>query len=242
MPTFIFSIGAGRGNFEKTLVQNLGLKVKYICAIEPNPTLAEELDAVLNSLETECKIIHSYFDKDFEFEEGSCEKFDLILFSHSLYAFQRPHEMVLHATNFLNPGGKILVLLLGAGSCQHLVEYLANKSDPNVYSLNKLINDNSLRPEKLVMPLVDKSLSLSISVMEEAYYDCFDDFVRKTGAPGCFESMSFFLQAEYEALNEDTKEYIYRTIVNNCVLMDGKYYWKQKNVGIVVEARADAEK
>ena len=198
--------------------------------------MAGQLDGVLNSLKTEHKIIRSFFDKEFELEE---ENFDFILFSHSLYAFQNPQEAVLHAANFLNPSGKILIIIQGAGACPHIVEYLANRSDPNIYSLSKLISDNSLTAEKLLVPLEDKSANLSTSVTEEAVYEYLDDFVRKTRAPGCFESMSFFLQAEYEALSEDTKEYIYRTIVNNCVLMDGKYHWKQRCVGIVVSNGGD---
>ena len=238
----VFSIGAGRGNFEKTLVQDLGLKLKYICAIEPNPNLAGQLDEALKSLGTEYNIIRSYFDKEFELEEASGEKFDLILFSHSLYAFQRPQEAVLHAANFLNPGGKILIIIQGAGACPDVVEYLASRSDPEIYSLSKLISDNSLTAEKLLTPLEDKSANLSVSVMEEPVYEYLDDFVRKSGAPGCYESMSFFLQAEYEQLSEETKEYIHRTIANNCVLKDGKYHWRQRCVGVVVSNGDDQPK
>lgn len=211
------------------------LKLKFICAIEPNAHLAGELDQALGNLGVEYHIIQSFFNNKFNFDDELSEKFDLILFSHSLYSFQDPWEVVLHSANFLKPDGKILILISGS-SCifLSLKEYVASKSDPNIYSISKCIASQNVTGEMIIRHSEKSRSSLSTLVMEEFVYLNVDDFVRKTGASGCSDAISFFLQVEVERLSEGTKEQIYRKVADKCVVRDGKYCLTWPNFGIVV--------
>ena len=92
--------------------------------------------------------------------------------------------------------------------------------------------------EDVLRHLAESSPDLSTSVMEELSHTDVDDFVRKTEVPGFSDTISFFLQAEYGRLSDETKEHIYRTVVNYCVVVDGRYLLELKEVSIVVSTVA----
>ena len=236
--SIFFSIGAGDGCFEKTLVEELNLKLNYFCGIEPVPFRAGKLNEVIISLGIECNIIQSPFDKEFRFVDKRRQNFDLIMFCHSLYSFQDPHEAILHSKNFLKPDGKIFIIHQGEGAVDAIQNYLVSRSDPNIYSISRCISDETLTAEKILTLLAESSPDLSTSVMEEISHTDVDDFVRKTEAPGSSDIISFCLQAEYGRLSEETKENIHRTVVNHCDVVDGRYFVKSREVGIVLSTVA----
>ena len=236
--SIFFSIGAGDGCFEKTLVEELNLKLNYFCGIEPDTLRAGKLNEVLISLGIQYNIIQSLFDKEFRVVDKRREKFDLIMFCHSLYSFQDPHEAILHSKNFLKPDGKIFIIHEGEGAVDAIQNYLVSRSDPNIYSIRRCISDETLTAEKILTLLAESSPDLSTSVMEEISHTDVDDFVRKTEAPGSSDIISFCLQAEYGRLSEETKENIHRTVVNHCDVVDGRYFMKSREVGIVVSTVA----
>jgi hypothetical protein len=51
-PIRLLDIGAGRGDLEIKLVKDLGLKLDYVCAIEPISVQVKELKIALDSLGT----------------------------------------------------------------------------------------------------------------------------------------------------------------------------------------------
>ena len=210
------------------------LKLKFICAIEPNPILAGKLDQVLGSLGIEYYINQSLFNEEFSFDDEHSENFDLILFSHCLYGFQDPCESVLHSVNFLKPDGKIFIIHSADNIFTSLHGYIASRSDPDIYSLIKCIVNETLTGEDILAHFEEECPDLSTSVMAYVVYKNVDDFVRRTGAPGCNDTVSYFLQVEYERLSEGTKEHIYREVADSCVVRDGKYCLTWLNFGIVV--------
>jgi len=236
-PVKMLSVGAGRGNFEVVLVKELGLKLDYICAIEPNSTHVKDLQTSLGSLGTEFDICSSFFNTDFQFEENKCDKFDFIFFSHSLYGFEDPHGAVLHATKFLNPGGKMLIFNQGDGATAAIFTYLTERSDPDIFSPRKCIGDHSLTAEKIVSELEEKSNNLTISTTQERCYEDVDDFVRRTDNPGRDYKIDFSLQAEYGRLSEEARNHIYRMVIDNCEVVQGRYKWRHWCVGIVVSTQ-----
>ena len=241
-PVRMLSIGAGTGHFEQELVKELGLKLEYIFAIEPNKKHVVELETALKSLEVKYDISKSFFNKEFKFdEEGEpgvqVTQFDLILFSHCLYVFDDPYEVVMHATNFLEPSGKIIMFNQGDPSGAELFTYLENKSDPSIFPAGKTINNHSLTAGKIISHFRTNSPDLPISVLEEASHINMDSFIRKTGGPGNDHVVSFLLQAEYGDLSREAQDRIYEIAAEQCELIDGKYWRRHPCVGIVLSPR-----
>ena len=236
-PIHMLSVGAGTGGFEMDLVRELGLKLNYICAIEPNYDHGVVLETALRNLDVEYDINRSFFSKDFEFsEESKAAKlsFDLILFSHSLYGFDDPDGAVAHATNFLKPNGKILVLHQGAPGSADLFTFLTSKSDPKIFSARKTFVDHSLTAETIISRLKENYPNIPMKVFQEKTYVDVDSFVRKTSEPNRDNVISFFLQAEYKDLSEEAQEDIYKMVVGKCTVIDGKYFRAHLCVGIVL--------
>ena len=236
-PVKMLSVGAGRGNFEVNLVREHGLKIDYIYVVEPNAKHVSELHSTLGSLGTEYNVSSSFFDTEFQFEESKCDKFDFILFAHSLYGFEDPHGSVLYATKFLKPGGKMLIFNQGEGATAAIFTYLMDKSDPEIFSPDKCIGDHSLTAEKIISQLEEDSSNLTISAMRERCYEDVDDFVRRVDTPQRNYKIDFSLQAEYGRLSEEAKKHIYKMVVENCDVIQGRYQWRHWCVGIVVSVQ-----
>ena len=236
-PVKMLSVGAGIGNLETELVRKLGLKLDYICAIEPNTTHVPKLQSSLKSLDTRYDIISSFFNTDFQFEENTGDKFDFILFSNSLYGFDDPHGAVLHATKFLNKGGKMLIFNQGGGATAAIFTYLMNRSDPDIFSPEKCIGDHSLTAEKIISQLKGSS-ELMISTMRERCFEDVDDFVKRTDKPERDYKIDFSLQAEYGKLSEEAREHIHQMVVDNCDVVQGRYKWRHWCVAIVVSSES----
>ena len=234
-PVKMLTVGAGRGKFEVQLVKELGLNLEYVCAIEPNMEQVKHLEVSLKSLEVEYDINTSFFDTQFRFEEEKPQKFDFILFCHSLYGFDDPHGSVLHATNFLAPGGKVLIFIQGGGATAAIFSYLVEKSDPAIFSPKKCIGDHSLTADKIISQLSKNSEHVSITTMSERCYEDVDDFVRKKpNVPTRDYKIDFSLQAEYGKLSEETRGVIFKMIVDNCDVVEGRYKWKHWCFGMVL--------
>ena len=67
-PITLLSIGAGRGNFELKLVQELGLKVRFIYAVEPNSEHVRDLRRALEKIGCEFEIDVGFYSKDYEMD------------------------------------------------------------------------------------------------------------------------------------------------------------------------------
>ena len=236
-PVKMLSVGAGRGNFELKLVRELGLKLDYIYAVEPNAKHVSELHSILGSLGTEYDISSSFFNTEFQFEESKCDKFDFILFSHSLYGFKDSRGSVHYASKFLKPEGKLVIFNQGEGATAAIFTYLMDKSDPKIFSPGQCIGDHSLTATKIMSQLKEDSSNLTISTMRERCYEDVDDFVRRVNSPERNYKIDFSLQAEFDKLSEEAKNHIYDMVVKNCDVIQGRYQWRHWCVGIVVSLK-----
>jgi len=234
-PVKMLSVGAGRGDFETHLVKEKGLKLDYICAIEPNGTYLKELKPALKSLGGNFDISSCFFNKKFQFDKDKVNKFDFILFANSLYGFDDPHGAVLHATKFLNPGGKMLIINQGGGASSEIYTYLTNKSDPEIFSPKKCIGNHGLTADEIISEL-KKSSKLKILTMRERIYEDVDDFVRRTDNPKKNYKIDFSLQAEYDKLSEEARTQIYNMVKDKCDVVQGRYKWRHWCVGINVSS------
>ena len=237
------------------MVRELGLNLGYICAIEPNKEHVIKLEQGLQGLGVEHDVDTSFFDKNFSFEQEHQDKFDVILFCQSLYGFADPHGAVLHATNFLKPTGKMLILIQGEGAKPDVFSYLAGRSDPRVFSPRKCFGDHSLTAEKIASKLrgtsrdlkqesrdskqhsrdlKQESRDLKITTMQDLRYIDVDEFVRRTDTAERDFKVDFMLQAKYEKLSEEARRVVYDMVVEGCDVMQGRYKLRNMCGGIIV--------
>jgi ubiquinone/menaquinone biosynthesis C-methylase UbiE len=238
-PVRMLSIGAGTGYFEARLVRELGLKLEYIFAVEPNPEHVAALEDSLKSLNVQHDISRAFFDRNFEFNEqfkAPEQCFDFILFSHSLYRFDDPFEAITLATNFLKPTGKMLIIHQGEPSSAELFNYLVKKSNPKIFSAKKCIGDHSLTAEKMMSHFHENHADIPMTIVKESTFVDVDSFIRKSGDPGSDHVVSFFLQAEYKDLSEEAKDSVYDIVASDCKLINGKYFRRHMCVGIVLSS------
>ena len=238
-PVHMFSIGAGTGIFEKIMVQEQGLKLEYIYAIEPNPDMVPILETELKSLGAEYDIDTSFFSKEFEFDEKyGGPLFDVILLSHALYPVEDPLEAVSHAVKFLKPHGKILIFHQGEAVNKELYTYLINRSDPKIFSSSLNSNgDHTLTAQKITSYIRDKHPELIISVLDYHTYLNVNAFVRGEGESGIDDDtdmVSFLLRAEYQCLSKEARGDVFEIVKRNCDVVDGKYLLRMLCARVVV--------
>lgn len=96
----ILSVGAGTGYYDKQVIEQLTIKPIYV-AVEPNPLHVEQLKDNLQ----DAQIIQDYFTTTFH----TNDRYDYILFAHSLYCINNPYDIITYASNFLSKNGKIVI-------------------------------------------------------------------------------------------------------------------------------------
>ena len=237
-PVKMLSVGAGRGHFEKRMVEELGLKLEYIYAIEPNPAHLGLLETALNSINAKYDIDPSFFDEKFAFN-GNCavkdQKFDFILFSHSLYAFQDPHGAVNHAVNFLKPGGKIVIFSHGGPDISdHLYNYVLERSDPEIFNTKLTQVNHGLTAQSIAAFMQEGRSDLNVKLMQDTAHIDVDEFVRGEENEREGGLISFFMQCEYRDLSEEARKEVYDIVVPYCELKGDRYMIRHLCAGVII--------
>ena len=232
----MLSIGAGRGNFETMLVRELGLKLGYIYAIEPNAVHVPLLETELKSIGAKYDIDTSFFNKEFEFDEKyESPLFDIIMLAHCLYTFEDPFGAVSHAVKFLKPHGKILIFHEGESVCSELYTYMLNRSDPNIFNSRLTHGDHTLTAKKIASYIRDTHPELlATATYGSCYYDV-DEFVREEDESRRNDDLiTFLLQAHYQELSKEARRDVYEIVMKNSDVVDGKYFARHVCAGIIV--------
>ena len=236
-PVKLLSVGAGTGSFEKKMVQDLGLKLKFIYAVEPNPIHVAQLRLSLEELNCKFLIDTSFFDHNFKIlgsSDNEDEGFDMILMSHSLYAFADPLRASVHSLNFLKTNGVLLIINQGDTACAEMFDYLLQRSDPNVFSVQLTIEDHALTANKLAAFFRSQRPDISVDLIEEVARIDMDEFIRADDATRDDDIISFYLQAEYRKLSKKARKDVYDIVRKHCEVIGGRYSLRHTNVGLVV--------
>jgi SAM-dependent methyltransferase len=213
----------------------LGLKLGYLYALEPYPAHVELLKVVIKDLGVPSDIDTSLFDKEFQFDEKfGNPKFDLILFSHCLYAFADPCGAVAHAVQFLKPAGKILILNMGESGCSEMYSYLVHHSAPDIFSPRLTHVDHTLTAERIATFMRSRHPDLSVSLQIDTSHIDVDQFVRANDDTRDDDVITFFLQAEYRDLSEHARKEVHRIVMKHCDVVDGKYHIRHPCAAIII--------
>ena len=236
VPVDMLSIGAGRGQFEKRLVEELGLKLDYIYAVEPNEAHVKLLDPALKTLGVKYDVDPSCFGQDFELMETCADyKFNLIMFSHSLYAFQDPYGTIEYARKFLKPTGKILIFHQGGPAVEDkLYSFLIDCSDPDTFNAQLTQESHALIAQEIETHFKDKHPESQVIRVEEIAHIDVDNFVKAEEEERDDDIISFFLQAEYRKLSLEARKYVYETVVSNCEIIQNRNMLRHPCAGIVI--------
>ena len=224
----VMSIGAGVGWLEDEINSNPQLKVNSILAIEPNPEHAKKLrEKASHWKNTTCDIDMVYFDESYE----TAQRFDVILFVHSLYYIRNPIGAVAKAKSFLKPGGRIMIVMQGEKGSFELASYLHNqvKIVPSAYY--------TYSPENSTHLLEGLNRN-NIKCRSHDFAEHLDitDFIERKDISTCNDIISFFLHSNYEDLDKKLQDDIYKMVREYATITkDKRYMFSYINSFITIE-------
>lgn len=237
-PVTMLSIGAGRGNFELMMVQKLGLKLKWIYLVEPNPEHVKQLKTAFEGIGCDYEVDTSFFSKDFQLSiknKESFSGFDFILMSHSLYCIPEPFKAAVHAASFLNSKGKLFIINHGGAGSAQVFSYLLKRSEPSVFSHENCLANHAVTAHEISSYIKSACPEFSVVSIEKPTYTDMDDFVRADDDDTRNDDViSFFLQAEYRDLSLRGRRDLHEIVKAGCDLVNGRYRMRHTCVGIVV--------
>ena len=237
-PVRLLSVGAGTGSFEKKLVQELGLKLEFIYAVEPNPIHVALLQLSLEEINCKFHIDTSFFHHNFKLDDTISgqedQGFDIILMSQCLYTFDDPLRASIHSLNFLKTNGSLFIINQGDSACSEIFGYLLQRSDPSVFNVQLAIQDHTLTANKIASYFASQRPDISVDLLEKVAKIDIDQFIRADDATRYDDIISFFLQAEYRNLSKKARKDVYDIVSKHCEVIGGRYFVSHSCVGIVI--------
>ena len=208
------SIGAGTGCFENDLVTNLGLRVSYLLAIEPNEEHHKLLKQRIISWENaKFTADRSYFTENYEVED----KFDLVLMSHCVYSMANVEEVLLKATSLLKAEGKLVIFVHSETGSE-----LISKSMGSVQYLSKPLSDETLTNKYFCDILTKNSIKFTSS--EAQTVKDVTDFVKQNDTPTANDVVSFLIQTRFEKLPEELRKELYEMVRDRVIHSENNMY------------------
>lgn len=206
----MLSIGCGGGIFEDTLVKKMGLELGSYHGVEPSENHINQLreKAATWNLK-ELKMYPQEWNQSFTTDR----KFDVALFSHSIYYMKDPKAMMEFAQTFLNPGGEVW-------------NFMQAEND----LLNFKFDDLSTLPMSEMHKMTHQHL---VSILQEwnvahsadtkPFTLDMTDFMEHNRSKRGVNIINFMLQTKYENMSEDHQKEIFKFVKEICVQQDGKW-------------------
>ena len=217
-------IGAGTGMVVRDWLAQTRRKPGRYFAIEPNPVHTSELAQSLPDLGIDAALDEADFHPDYAIPG----RFDLVLFSHSLYWMAHPVACVRHAGDALAPGGKILAFLQGPFG-DHPMYHLFN---PHFDRDRPPGPNHGFSSAELVVGLREQGIEPSV-VFDPTPHDLTGLFDRGNEAERD-EYLSFCLQIEFKDLGEPWKSDVLAYTQAACFHQDGRLHWLAPNATVTV--------
>uniref|UniRef100_A0A7R9ZBY5 Methyltransferase domain-containing protein n=1 Tax=Pseudictyota dubia TaxID=2749911 RepID=A0A7R9ZBY5_9STRA len=205
-------IGAGTGSLIRDWSQ-LSNAPSYYFALEPNETFIPSLKMEVENLNLCGSILCESFHSSFRLPEGNeTERFDMILFSHSLYYMSDPGACIEHAMNWLSEHGIVLIFHIGPFglfNLFHQYDKILNRDKPvlghshglSSYDISRDLDRKGLRT---VTDVNNASIDLT---------GMFDEGFEKERD----EVISFMLQVEFAELHASVKDEVIAYLRKLCV-------------------------
>ncbi len=222
-------VGAGTGMMIRDWLSIDGPRPGRYVAIEPNAVHAAQLRDSIAELELDGTVLATPFHGEFP-QPG---RFDLILFSHSLYWMTDPIACVRRAHGWLEAGGVLLVFLqgpFGFHSLFHQFDPLLDRSRPadvnHGYSSHELIQ--GLRSHGLCPRVTYDPTAVDLTGMFDTGLEAERD-----------EFLSFVLQVEFAQLAEPIKSDVIQCLRAGCFEKGGRVLWHHPTVTVQIHCEQD---
>jgi SAM-dependent methyltransferase len=199
---------------------------RYI-AVEPNPAHVVELRQTLASLELDSRVDETEFDVDYPMST----RFDLVLFSHSLYWMTDPVACMRHARDALAPGGRVVAFLQAPFGVHPMYRLF----DPQFVRDRPPGQDQAFSSAELVVGLRAAGLEPTID-MDPTPIDLTGLFAAGNEAERD-DFVSFCLQIEFSALDEPLRSDVLTYLRAAGVEKDGRLLWYEPTATVVLRAR-----
>ena len=218
-------IGAGTGMVVRDWLAAGGRGPGRYLAIEPNPAHASELRHTLISVGVNGEVHEASFDSSYAIPG----RFDLVLFSHSLYWVEEPVGCVRRACEVLTSDGHVVAFLQGPFGIHPLYRLFNpfferdRPPGPNHgFSSAELVA--GLR-QAGIYPIVEfDPTSLDLTGLFDAGNEAQRD-----------EYLSFCLQIEFAALGEPLKSDVVDYLRAACVEEDSRLLWYEPTATVAIQ-------
>ena len=219
-----FDVGAGPGKVMREWVERGGNRPGRYAAVEPNADYVEALRSAFAELGIDGRVDEAAFHSAYPIPG----RFDLVLFSHSLYWMADPVDCVRHACEALSPGGCVLTFVqgpFGVHAMYRLFDPLFERDRPpgpnHGFSSAELIS--GLRAAGLAPEVVFDPTPFDLTGL----FDAENDRERE-------EFLSFCLQIEFSELHEPVRTDVLDYVRAACVEQDGRLLWFEPTATVVV--------
>lgn len=220
-------VGAGTGMVVRDWMARGGRRPGRYVAVEPSPMHAgplRETVATLGIAQTDV------LDRPFDARFPIPGRFDLVVFSHSLYWIPAPAACVRRAHDALNDGGTVLAFLqspMGVHPLFKLFDPLLERDRPNAC-------DHALSSHELTLALRDEGLAPRVDLDPTVHdltglFDAGNERERD-------DFLSFCLQAEVGELGEPLESDLVAYLRAACVEQNGRLHWPQPTAAVWVGA------
>ena len=193
---------SGTGCIEDDFIKELGLKLEYFHAIEPNKDHLETLQKTVSLWgNVEMTIDPRYFTEDYQTDR----KFDMILMSHSMYCMDNPIPVIIKAISCLKPMGALVIFSQTEIGGYELYAHMKEHVD-----MARPINDHFVTSASISEALYNNAIKHDLQV-GPSQLDV-TDFIDKRGTPTANHVITFLLQTDYAVLAEDLQKRIYEMV------------------------------
>ena len=225
-PKKILSVGCGSGVFDLMLLSAMDAlewKLDYTF-LEPNPEAFKQLEfRILNS---PLSNTHKFEALPQVFEKmDQTEKFDLIIFAHSLYYFEDKEKILSLALSQLTPGGKLLIFHQTASGAINRIQHFYSSLTGSVVEFN-------LASEQIIEILKSNAIEFEFSKVDAPVEvtQIFED--SSYGS----KLISFFIESNFESLPTRIQTTLLDYIKNLCTTSDSnqkvRNYYLSNPVGV----------
>lgn len=230
----LLDIGAGNGLLLSGLeAKTVGQRLVNYEAVEPNPIPVRALKGVVAELKATRKFINQT-EFTSGFRPNSAERFDVVLFSHSLYGMWDPVEALLAAQKLLTPNGIVVAFIdtpMGTLRINNVLEPYVRRNQPAVenFAVNSQTVVAGLRAAEVNFSVRAVATELDLTRL---YDDRTEDRTEATFKRR--EFLSFFTQVEMDTAPSAFVEDAEFLLASASVRQDGRVILQQPTAAIVV--------
>ena len=223
----ILDIGAGTGHMLKEWMSRIDFKPSHYTAFEPNESHFKDLAASVTQLNIENTLYNSSFTAD----TALPEKYDIVLFSHSLYWMPDPALTMQHASKLITENGIVLAFIGGP----YGVHAMFPLFEPYIERTSPMLQNNAISSHEVIIGLRQYGIEPEITLLPSPID--ITGLFEVDARPQLAEFISFCMQIEFNSLPSWLQTDIIQYVHGGSVEQGDKLYWYLPTAAIIINAR-----